>query len=110
MATIEIQKLTIKELRSLRNRIDRLITKRETQEKNSLKKSLLAQARAAGFNLEDLVGGTTRTVAKSTRRKLPIKYRDTKTGAAWSGVGRPPKWIAPFLGDDSKLAKFRVKK
>ena len=25
---------------------------------------------------------------------LPPKYRDPKSGATWSGRGKPPKWIA----------------
>lgn len=25
---------------------------------------------------------------------LPAKYRDPKSGATWSGRGKPPKWIA----------------
>ncbi|GLU33937.1 H-NS histone family protein [Trinickia caryophylli] len=25
---------------------------------------------------------------------LPARYRDPKTGATWSGRGKPPKWIA----------------
>jgi DNA-binding protein H-NS len=34
------------------------------------------------------------TTAKPVSGKLPAKYRDSKTGATWSGKARPPKWIA----------------
>ena len=28
-----------------------------------------------------------------SRRPAAVKYRDPKTGAAWSGRGRPPRWL-----------------
>lgn len=31
--------------------------------------------------------------ADGAKQPLPPKYRDPKTGATWSGRGRPPAWI-----------------
>jgi len=38
--------------------------------------------------------GRRRATASATRTPVTPKYQDPKTGATWSGRGKPPQWIA----------------
>ena len=44
----------------------------------------------------------------SKGRKAPIKYRDKKTGDAWSGRGLKPRWLVAALKSGRKLEDFAV--
>lgn len=45
------------------------------------------------FTVEDIFGRQKRG-QKGPRVVIKPKYRDPKTGATWSGRGKPPRWIA----------------
>lgn len=42
------------------------------------------------------LGSMVKSTAKAKRTRAPStpKYQDPKSGATWSGLGKPPKWIA----------------
>ncbi|WP_080429871.1 H-NS family nucleoid-associated regulatory protein [Burkholderia ubonensis] len=40
---------------------------------------------------------------RSARTPVPPKYQDPKTGATWSGRGKPPAWIANARNRDRFL-------
>ena len=42
------------------------------------------------------------------RGPAPIKFRDTATGAAWSGRGQKPRWLRAALEDGKKLEDYAV--
>lgn len=52
-----------------------------------------------GLSVEDVQGKRRRGrpagsgSPKATKEPLPPKYRDSKTGATWSGRGRAPAWL-----------------
>jgi len=59
---------------------------------------------------EDLFGrARAGTKTKATRKALtakapkPPKYRDPKSGKTWSGMGKPPNWIAGVRNRDKFL-------
>lgn len=41
---------------------------------------------------------------KATRQTVAPKYRDSATGATWTGRGKPPKWI-----DGKDRTQFEIK-
>lgn len=45
---------------------------------------------------------------KASEKKSEPKYRDTKTGATWTGVGKPPAWIVGRNRDDFLIERPRV--
>jgi len=48
-----------------------------------------------GLSAEDLGFATAARRGRPPKKApLPPRYRDPKTGATWSGRGKPPKWIA----------------
>lgn len=47
-----------------------------------------------GITAEDIFGRQRAPRGKAAKAPQPPKYRDPKTGATWSGRGKPPAWIA----------------
>jgi len=48
-----------------------------------------------GLSGEDLGFATAARRGRPPKKApLPARYQDPKTGATWSGRGKPPKWIA----------------
>ncbi|WP_175891715.1 H-NS histone family protein [Burkholderia cepacia] len=47
--------------------------------------------------------GRRRAGGSDKRAKVVPKYRDPKTGATWSGRGKPPQWIAGAKNRDRFL-------
>lgn len=76
--------MTTKQLRVLRNRIDDLIVMKQQAAKTELKAQFSAMASDAGLSLSDLISG------KPSKSKRPMLWRDKKTGVKWTGRGRMP--------------------
>ncbi|WP_414442403.1 H-NS family nucleoid-associated regulatory protein [Burkholderia sp. 22PA0106] len=55
-----------------------------------------------GFTERDVFGRRRKGSAKNPARP---KYRDPKTGATWSGRGRPPDWIKDAKNREDFLIK-----
>lgn len=58
-----------------------------------------------GITVADLGGGPKKV---SSRTPAATKYRNPATGAAWSGRGRPPRWLADELAKGRKREEFLV--
>ena len=63
------------------------------------------RAIVAEFNLtEDDVFGKAKPKASTAGQKVAPKYRDSATGATWTGRGKPPKWIEGKNRDEYLIA------
>ncbi len=106
MARMNLDKLSVVELKELQQDVARALVEREAQEKSALREEMMALAAKRGFSLDDLVG-------KAKARKgttVAIKYRNPDNPAdTWTGRGRQPKWLAPLIKKGAKLEKFLVK-
>jgi DNA-binding protein H-NS len=57
-----------------------------------------------------------KTAAKAKKSKVPKdkrsvvapKYRDSATGATWTGRGKQPKWLASALASGKKIDDFKI--
>jgi DNA-binding protein H-NS len=82
----------------------------------------LSKADAQGFTVVEVVEAIRphfpekgkRKGAKKTRadagKKAEPKYRDPKTGATWTGRGRPAGWLQTHLDAGRKKEDFLIKK
>lgn len=87
---MEIESLSLKELKDLRVQIDRAISSFEDRRKRDALAKLEAEARELGFTLQDLVE------ASQLRKRAPsqAKYANPANPAdTWSGRGRKPRWF-----------------
>ncbi|MDB6452788.1 H-NS histone family protein [Falsirhodobacter sp. 20TX0035] len=87
---MDIDALSLKELKDLRVRIDRAIESFEGRRKREAAEALEAKAKELGFSLKDLVDlGTPRKRAAAT-----AKYANPENPAdTWTGRGRKPRWF-----------------
>lgn len=59
-----------------------------------------------GITVADLGGGAKKALSRAA---AVVKYRNPATGAAWSGRGRPPHWLADELAKGRKREEFLIR-
>lgn len=87
---IDLDNLSLKDLKDLRSRVDRAISSFEDRRKREAAEKLEAEARELGFSLRDLVdiGGGRKRAAATPKYANPHDPDDT-----WTGRGRKPRWF-----------------
>jgi DNA-binding protein H-NS len=108
----------------LRQQIARLETqaKKLEETEGSRKRKAVTEVRALmrklGVGLADLQTPdspkTARVAAikpkreKSARPPVPVKYRNSETGDAWTGRGRTPRWLAALEAAGRSRDEFKL--
>ncbi len=100
----ELEKLTVRELRELKDKVDRLITRKQIEERRNLLDQFREMADASGFTLSELTGS-----GRGKGRAVAAKYVNPANPAeTWSGRGRPPRWLAAKVKSGAKFDDFKV--
>jgi DNA-binding protein H-NS len=103
MKDAQLEKMTVKELRELKSRIDAAIASRQAKDRAELKQKMIALAEEAGLSLDDVIGGGRR--GGKSKGTVAVKYRHPDDASmTWTGRGRRPRW----LDGVSNIEKFRV--
>ena len=101
--TVDLDALSLKELRELRNKVDRAISSFEDRRKREALAAVESAAREYCFNLADLTGG------KPARAKVAAKYANPQDASAtWTGRGRKPRWVQEALDAGKKLEDLEI--
>jgi DNA-binding protein H-NS len=99
----QLEKMTVKELRDLKTRIDMAISARQSKDRTELKQKMMALAEEAGLSLDDVLGGTRR--GGRGKGSVAVKYRHPDDSSlTWTGRGRRPRWLDGI----ANIEKFRV--
>lgn len=105
---MDINTLTLPELKKLHKDVQRAIESYETRHKAAAIAELEEKARELGFSLSELTGIS----APKSKRRAPAvaKYRNPQNPEeTWSGRGRPPRWLSGALaGSGAKLEDFAI--
>lgn len=100
---VELDKLSLRELRDLRNKIDKAISTFEERRKREALAAVETAAREYGFSLAELAD------AKTTRSKVAPKYANpSDPEATWTGRGRKPRWVQEALDGGKKLEELEI--
>ena len=92
----EIETMSIKELRELRNKIEVAIDNRQKNDKVELKEKMRAMAEEAGMSLDEVLGGKGR--GKAGKGSVAAKYKNPEDPSqTWTGRGRQPLWLVDKL-------------
>lgn len=107
--SIDIGGLSVAQLEKLiddaRARIDSL----KKQQFVDLRRRLEAEAREAGFSIEELFSGRAPRAAVAKREVAP-KYRNPHNGSqTWTGRGKQPIWVRDALASGVKLEDLLIK-
>lgn len=86
---------------ALRKQIEDLTKRAEDARKAEIRQlvgDIRRQIQEFGLTPDDLFGGAARKQRSRPARAVgstnPPKYRDPETGKTWTGIGKPPLWIA----------------
>lgn len=95
----DLDKLSVKELAALDNRVAKMIATKSASERAEVRRKAEAMVREAGFRLSDIFGNG----AGKKGRKIAPKYRNPKNpDETWTGRGRRPRWMAKAGGDPKR--------
>lgn len=99
----QLEKMTVKELRDLKSRIDSAIAARQSKDRAELKQKMMALAEEAGLSLDDVIGSS-RRVGRG-KGSVAVKFRHPDDSSmTWTGRGRRPRWLDGI----ANIEKFRV--
>ena len=104
MANIDLDGLSLKELKALQKSVEKAISSFEDRKKSEARAKLEEMAKELGYSFADLAGG-----AAKPKRAIDAKYRHPENASlTWTGRGRKPKWFSEWLGagksaDDLKI-------
>lgn len=94
--SVELEGLSLKELKKLERDVASAIANYETRAKAQALAELDAKARELGFSLAELTGTDVKT--KGKRAPASAKYRHPECASeTWSGRGRKPAWFAAAI-------------
>ena len=100
---IDIDALSLRELRDLRTKLDKAISSYEDRRKREALAAAEVAAREFGFNLADLTG------TKAGRAKVAPKYVNPgDSSLTWTGRGRKPRWIQEHLDAGKELSDLEI--
>jgi DNA-binding protein H-NS len=85
--------MSLSELRTTLAAVNAQIPKTEARERSAFIGEVQKLASARGLSLEDVMGNSGSARRSTKGRSVPVKFRDPKSGAEWSGRGRSPKWF-----------------
>ena len=94
MSHIDLNALSLKELKQLQRDVEKAISGFEDRQKSEARAKLEEQARSMGFSLSELVG----IEVKKTRAPVQAKYQHPENPTlTWSGRGRKPQWFSAAI-------------
>jgi DNA-binding protein H-NS len=106
MASINVDKLSLKDLVSLEGKLQSAIAEARVRERSEVKKKLADLAETSGFSLSELFGDTRGGKKKPTGI---AKYANPDDKAdTWTGRGRKPNWLVARLKKGAKLSDFEI--
>lgn len=88
---VNINSLSVKELRDLQSQVAKAIASFEDRKKKEALAELEEKARALGYSLAELTGAP--IVPRKRTPAMPKYANPADTGETWSGRGRKPRWF-----------------
>ena len=100
---MNIEKMSLSDLKSMLAKVEAEIPRARAREAQAVREQVSKLLEAKGLKLSDVMGNSGSTRRSTKGRAVPIKFRDPKSGAEWSGRGRRPAWYDP-----ARSEQFRV--
>lgn len=105
MASIDLSKLDLDELKQLQKDVEKAVKNFEARRKQEALAAAEATAREMGFSLSELMGDA----PKGKGAANPPKYRHPENQeVTWTGRGRQPAWIKEGLEAGKSLDDFLI--
>jgi DNA-binding protein H-NS len=106
MATINVEKMPLRDLLELEARVQKAIVMARERERSEVKQKVESIVQSAGFSVSELFG----TRGGLRGRTVAAKYiNPDDRSQTWTGRGRKPKWLVAKLEKGAKLEDFAVR-
>lgn len=103
--TIDLNNMGLKELKDLQARVTKAVSTYEDRRRKEALAEIEEVARAKGFTLSELTGGS----APKKRAPATAKYANPADHSdTWSGRGRKPRWVEAALKTGKSLADLAI--
>ena len=100
---------TLQELLDQKKALDQQITSMRLAERQEAIAKVRALMAEHGLTATDLQGNPSVKGPKlGSAKKVAAKYRDSQTGATWTGRGLKPRWLSEALSQGKNLADFAI--
>lgn len=103
MASINYDKMSVKELTDIIARAQKALNAAKDRERAELKHKISSLAENAGFSVGELFGTRGRGKAAAVKFQNPDNRSET-----WTGRGRKPNWLVAKLSKGAKISDFAV--
>jgi DNA-binding protein H-NS len=103
MATINYDRMSVKELTDHIARAQKALNAAKERERAELKNKITTLAENAGFSVGELFGSRGRGKSASVKYVNPDNRAET-----WTGRGRKPNWLVAKLSKGAKITDFAV--
>jgi len=102
---IDLEALSLKELKQLQKDVDAAVTEFKDRERRRALAEVEAFARERGLSAADL----TELSSRRTRKSAPPKYANpADPSQTWTGRGRRPRWIEAALASGKSLDDMTI--
>ena len=104
---MELENYSLKELKKIRNDVEKAIASFEHRKLEEARSVLSAKANELGYSLDDLLG------AVATRKRTPAKPKyqhPTQPDLTWTGRGRAPLWIVDLEAGGKNRGELVISK
>ncbi|MGX9356717.1 H-NS histone family protein [Roseobacteraceae bacterium S113] len=99
---MDLDALSLDELKKLRKDVEKAITSFEARKKREALAALESKAAELGFSLSELTGAAKKSVAAP-------KYRNpADSSQTWSGRGRQPEWYKAALAGGASQDDLKI--
>lgn len=103
MATVNVDKMSLKELIDLEAKVQKAIGLARDRERSEVKHALAALAEKRGFSVNELFGGRGRGKSSAVKYVNPDNRSET-----WTGRGRKPNWLVAKLKKGADITDFAI--
>ncbi len=103
MASVNYDKMSVKELTEHIAKAQRALAAAKDRERADVKHKIACLAENAGFSVGELFGGRGRGKGTAVKFANPDNRAET-----WTGRGRKPNWLVAKLNKGAKLSDFAV--
>ena len=108
MASINVDKMTLKELVELEVRVKKAITGARVREQADIKAQFDELARSAGTSVAELYGFGAKRGARKGSKVAPKYVNPDDDSETWTGRGRQPRWLTAKLAKGGKVADYTI--
>ncbi len=108
MAAINVEKMPLKDLVELNQKVQRAIVVAKERERAELKQKIAQMAENSGFSVGELFGSRG-AGARGPKSSGIAKYRNPDNASeTWTGRGRKPNWLVGRLAKGATVDDFEI--